>query len=337
MSLPVLICDDSALARKQIARSLPASLNAEIIFAEHGLDALEKLSQHTFRLMFLDLTMPELDGFGTLEAMRQRDINVPVVVVSGDIQPKAKERVFALGAKAFIHKPINHDELKAALRELVQPDALPQIIQPIRTELPILRRRDIYMEVANVAIGRAADALARHFDVFVQLPLPNVNILELGELHMALKDIARHDNVSGVCQGFCGEGIAGEALVLLSDSSVDDLKKLMQAPELIAQDERVIELELLMDVSNILVGSFLNGLGAQADVRFFQSTPVLLGQHISIDSVIESTTGVFHKTMTFEVSYNIEGTSIRCDLLFMFVDESLPLLNNKLAYLMEDF
>ncbi|MFA0521894.1 response regulator, partial [Vibrio sp. 10N.222.55.E8] len=75
--------------------------------------------------------------------------------------------------------------------------------------------RDIYMEVANVAIGRAADALARHFDVFVHLPLPNVNIFEVSELHMALRDLANNDQVSGVCQGFSGEGIAGEALVLL--------------------------------------------------------------------------------------------------------------------------
>ncbi len=80
------------------------------------------------------------------------------------------------------------------------------------------------MEVANVSIGRAADALARHFDVFVHLPLPNVNIFEVTELHMALEDLAQNDQVSGVCQGFSGEGIAGEALVLLSDSIFLTLK-----------------------------------------------------------------------------------------------------------------
>ncbi|WP_045483331.1 response regulator [Vibrio owensii] len=334
MSFPVLICDDSALARKQMARSLPATLNADVTFAIHGKNALEELAQKEFKLMFLDLTMPEMDGFETLENMKRLGIQTPVVVVSGDIQPKAKERVFALGAKAFIQKPIGKDELKATLRELIEPNDRPQVITPTTIELPILRRRDIYMEVANVSIGRAADALARHFDVFVQLPLPNVNIFEVSELHMALRDLASHDNVSGVCQGFCGEGIAGEALVILSDSSVSDLKKLMKVP---ADSEELEELELLMDISNILVGSFLNGLGEQSEVRFFQSSPVLLGQHISIDSIIESTTGAFSRTMTFEVSYNIEGTSIRCDLLFMFVDESLPLLDNKLSYLMEDF
>ncbi|MET1308754.1 response regulator [Vibrio parahaemolyticus] len=334
MSFPVLICDDSALARKQMARSLPATLNPDITFAIHGKNALEELAQKEFKLMFLDLTMPEMDGFETLENMQRLGNKTPVVVVSGDIQPKAKERVFALGAKAFIQKPIAKDELKNALKELIEPEPRPFIITPSVIELPILRRRDIYMEVANVSIGRAADALARHFDVFVQLPLPNVNIFEVSELHMALRDLASHDNVSGVCQGFCGEGIAGEALVILSDSSVSDLKKLMKVP---ADSEELEELELLMDISNILVGSFLNGLGEQSEVRFFQSPPVLLGQHISIDSIIESTTGAFKRTMTFEVSYNIEGTSIRCDLLFMFVDESLPLLDNKLAYLMEEF
>ncbi|WP_025536964.1 response regulator [Vibrio parahaemolyticus] len=334
MSFPVLICDDSALARKQMARSLPATLNPDITFAIHGKNALEELAQKEFKLMFLDLTMPEMDGFETLENMQRLGNKTPVVVVSGDIQPKAKERVFALGAKAFIQKPIAKDELKNALKELIEPEPRPLIITPSVIELPILRRRDIYMEVANVSIGRAADALARHFDVFVQLPLPNVNIFEVSELHMALRDLASHDNVSGVCQGFCGEGIAGEALVILSDSSVSDLKKLMNVP---ADSEELEELELLMDISNILVGSFLNGLGEQSEVRFFQSPPVLLGQHISIDSIIESTTGAFKRTMTFEVSYNIEGTSIRCDLLFMFVDESLPLLDNKLAYLMEEF
>ena len=334
MSFPVLICDDSALARKQMARSLPATLNADVTFAIHGKNALEELAQKEFKLMFLDLTMPEMDGFETIENMKRLGIQTPVVVVSGDIQPKAKERVFALGAKAFIQKPIGKDELKATLKELIEPNDRPQVITPTKIELPNLRRRDIYMEVANVSIGRAADALARHFDVFVQLPLPNVNIFEVSELHMALRDLASHDNVSGDCQGFCGEGIAGEALVILSDSSVSDLKKLMKVP---ADSEELEELELLMDISNILVGSFLNGLGEQSEVRFFQSSPVLLGQHISIDSIIESTTGAFSRTMTFEVSYNIEGTSVRCDLLFMFVDESLPLLDNKLSYLMEDF
>ena len=188
MTIPVLICDDSALARKQMARAIPTSLNAEVTFAVHGLDALEKLNEQDFKLMFLDLTMPELDGYGTLEAIRDQGIDINVIVVSGDIQPKAQERVLGLGAKAFLKKPVDKTLLLETLKSLSlnkSDDDDFTTIQRIVT--PKLRRRDIYLEVANVAIGRAADSLARHFDVFVHLPLPNVNLFELSELHMTLK------------------------------------------------------------------------------------------------------------------------------------------------------
>ncbi|GEK13603.1 response regulator [Aliivibrio fischeri] len=333
MAISILICDDSALARKQLSRVIPASWGANIEFAQHGWEAIHKLEANTFDILFLDLTMPELDGYGTLEEIQKRNIAISTVVVSGDIQPKAQQRVAELGAKAFIKKPLDKATLISTLQNIgIQPEKPAsyqvQSVQPIQ-----LRRRDVYLEVANVAIGRAADSLARHFDVFVHMPLPNVNLFEMSELQMTLRHLATNEHMSGVCQGFSGEGIAGEALILLSDSSVSDLLTLMDYPE---SDDASLELELLMDVSNILVGAFLKGIGEQAEVRFFQSAPVLLGQHISIDSVVESTKGTFNRIMAFEVSYNIDGTQIKCDMLLMIVDESLPILDNKLAYLLDD-
>ena len=52
-------------------------------------------------LIFLDLTMPEMDGYGVLETLKRR-VRSKVIVVSGDIQPEAHERVMALGALDFI-------------------------------------------------------------------------------------------------------------------------------------------------------------------------------------------------------------------------------------------
>ncbi|MGF1906470.1 MULTISPECIES: response regulator [Aliivibrio] len=333
MAISILICDDSALARKQLARVIPQSWGANIQFAMHGWDAINQLESSSFDLLFLDLTMPELDGYGTLEEINSRHIKTQVIVVSGDIQPKAQEKVLALGARAFIKKPVDKATLLSTLKSLHITPERPQSYVPVQVNNAQLRRRDVYLEVANVAIGRAADSLARHFDVFVNMPLPNVNLFEMSELQMTLRHLASNEHMSGVCQGFSGEGIAGEALVLLSDSSVSDLTKLMDYPE---TDSDSLELELLMDVSNILVGAFLKGIGEQAEVRFFQSAPVLLGQHVSVDSVVESTKGTFNKIMSFEVSYNIDGTDIKCDMLLMIVDESLPILDNKLAYLLDD-
>ena len=62
-------------------------------------------------VMFLDLTMPELDGVGVLEALKQENINCAVFVISADVQPEMQNKVLNLGAKAFLRKPVNGDIL----------------------------------------------------------------------------------------------------------------------------------------------------------------------------------------------------------------------------------
>lgn len=112
MALPILICDDSSFARKQMKRALPAGWDVDVTFAGNGLEGLEAIRAGKGEVVFLDLTMPELDGYGVLEQIRKEDLPAMVIVVSGDIQPDAQERVQKLGAMAFIKKPI--DQQKAA-------------------------------------------------------------------------------------------------------------------------------------------------------------------------------------------------------------------------------
>lgn len=113
----VLICDDSNMARKQMARALPESWPVEIIFAHNGEEAIAHIKEHQFEIMFLDLTMPVMDGYQTLEAIRKDDLPIMVIVVSGDIQPEAQERVKKLGAIDFIKKPVDKERIAAVLTE----------------------------------------------------------------------------------------------------------------------------------------------------------------------------------------------------------------------------
>lgn len=115
MSLSILICDDSSFARKQMARSLPADLDAEISFASNGEEALQAINDGKGELLFLDLTMPVLDGFETLKEIRKNDLNSMVVVVSGDVQPEAYEEVIANGALDFIKKPASKEKIREVL------------------------------------------------------------------------------------------------------------------------------------------------------------------------------------------------------------------------------
>jgi two-component system chemotaxis response regulator CheY len=111
MGIPLLICDDSNMARKQVARSLPADWDVDITFAANGVEGLQAIREGKGEVTFLDLTMPEMDGFGVLERVFKEGLNAMVVVISGDIQPEARERVKNLGAIEFIKKPINKEKL----------------------------------------------------------------------------------------------------------------------------------------------------------------------------------------------------------------------------------
>ncbi len=115
MAIPLLICDDSNMARKQVARSLPEGWEVDVTFAGDGAEALAAIRAGKGEMVFLDLTMPELDGYAVLEAVRKEDLKSVVIVISGDIQPEAHQRVKALGALDFIRKPVDKQKLRHVL------------------------------------------------------------------------------------------------------------------------------------------------------------------------------------------------------------------------------
>lgn len=117
MSIPLLICDDSNMARKQVARSLPDGWDVDITYATNGLEGLEAIRQGKGEMVFLDLTMPEMDGYGVLENVFNEGLNAVVIVISGDIQPEARDRVMKLGAVDFIKKPVNKEKLVNVLND----------------------------------------------------------------------------------------------------------------------------------------------------------------------------------------------------------------------------
>ena len=91
----ILICDDSAFARKQMARALPTDWLTTLHYAENGQQGLEQILSGHGDLVFLDLTMPVMDGYQVLQALQDQGIHTRVVVVSGDIQPEARRQVMA--------------------------------------------------------------------------------------------------------------------------------------------------------------------------------------------------------------------------------------------------
>jgi two-component system, chemotaxis family, chemotaxis protein CheY len=116
MPIPLLICDDSNMARKQVARSLPEGWEVDITYATNGKEGLQAIREGKGDIVLLDLTMPEMDGYQVLEAVKTEALNAMIIVISGDIQPDAHHRVTKLGAIAFIQKPISPEKLHDVLR-----------------------------------------------------------------------------------------------------------------------------------------------------------------------------------------------------------------------------
>lgn len=111
MTISILICDDSNMARKQLKRVLPKGWADNSQLVKNGQEALEVLRTQKIDLLFLDLTMPVLDGFSVLEIMQVEDMKINTIVISADIQSEAKKRVGAAGALDFIRKPVSEDTL----------------------------------------------------------------------------------------------------------------------------------------------------------------------------------------------------------------------------------
>jgi two-component system, chemotaxis family, chemotaxis protein CheY len=112
----VLIVDDSRLARMTLRRALPPSLSTEIVEAANGDEAIRCVESSRVDLMFLDLTMPDRDGYQVLKILQDSGRTPPTIVVSADVQVLAADRVLQLGALAFLKKSIKPEELTDVLQ-----------------------------------------------------------------------------------------------------------------------------------------------------------------------------------------------------------------------------
>ncbi len=332
MTTPVLICDDSSFARKQMARALPKNWDIEVSYAANGAEALDLIRKGKGDILFLDLNMPVMDGYQTLEGILKEDLPTMSIVVSGDIQPEAMQRVKRLGALEFIKKPVDGEYIDRILNSygisFEQSDSTNNN-REINEEIDL---DDSYQELANVAMGRAADLLARLLDAFVVMPVPNVKHIEINELEMAMQHIKSDDAIAAVCQGFIGSGVAGEALLIFNETSYTDIAQLMKYD---GEINETAQLELLMDISSVLCNACLNGIADQLDIKFSLGHPMVIGQHIHFDDILSGSATQWKQILTIEMGYKIENRNINCDLLLLITEDSIDSLNERVSHLLE--
>lgn len=114
----IAVLDDEPEMRKALRRLLLCCKFTVEEFAS-GEDFLASLASHQPDCLLLDLQMPGVNGFGVLQAFQSRHIHVPVVVITAHDEPGTAERVSALGASAYLKKPVDRVTLLAAIETAV--------------------------------------------------------------------------------------------------------------------------------------------------------------------------------------------------------------------------
>src|ERR1700758_5872808 len=118
----VLIVDDNEDNRFTLSMRLEACGYDNIVTAENGREALEKMRKRPVDLVLLDIMMPELDGYGVLEELRTDPAlrDVPVVMISAIEDINSVVRCIELGATDYLTKPFNPVLLKARVDSCIE-------------------------------------------------------------------------------------------------------------------------------------------------------------------------------------------------------------------------
>jgi EAL domain-containing protein (putative c-di-GMP-specific phosphodiesterase class I) len=115
----VLLAEDDEQVRRPLGRSLSAA-GYDVVAVENGRQAIEQLRETPFDVIVSDIAMPEMDGIQLLRAIRERDADVPVVLVTGAPDVATAMQAVRLGALLYLTKPVDLEEIKHVLARAVR-------------------------------------------------------------------------------------------------------------------------------------------------------------------------------------------------------------------------
>ena len=110
----ILIIDDERVILDAVSRIVSAEeIKADV--ETNALNALKMLSQKKYSLVLCDILMPEMNGFSVLEEIQNRNLNIPVIMITGYSTVENAVNSLYKGAIDFISKPFTFEELKSAI------------------------------------------------------------------------------------------------------------------------------------------------------------------------------------------------------------------------------
>jgi len=201
----VLVVDDNRSNRLKMSLAAK-NLGYTAIAAENGLVALEKLSQHNFDLVLLDIEMPELDGFGVLTQMVENPqlSDIPVIVISAAGEMENIVRAIELGAEDFLPKNFEKVLFRARVESCIEKKKLNDQRNAYLLEIRQEKKRvddllrSTLPEAAIEELKSTAAVIPRRHENVVVLMADVVNFTQFCDTHPPEEAVSRlQDLVNG--------------------------------------------------------------------------------------------------------------------------------------------
>jgi len=185
MPIRLLVCDDHEVVRKGIRFLIKPEMDIQIVAeAKDGMEALRLTQETQPDVALLDVVMPLLDGFATLQRIRVEHPGVKVVIYSGFSNSTFSSRATALGASAFVHKEAPFSQLVETIRHAAAGKLIPN------------RDRTRRNAGASIASGGEVEIDApltqRESEVLVKLTEGLTNKQIATELHISYETVKEH-------------------------------------------------------------------------------------------------------------------------------------------------
>lgn len=160
----VLVVDDDPVVGKSFNRVLSKEKGYVVITAENAAEALDKLREQEYDLVFTDIKMPGMDGVELAERVKARRPWTPVVIVTGYGTTANEQRARALGVSAFLNKPLSP--------EMIEQSTNDALLHPMpRTEATAVQE-----EVAPIAKVESTAAPSHLKNVALLLAAPFIGL-----------------------------------------------------------------------------------------------------------------------------------------------------------------
>jgi two-component system chemotaxis response regulator CheY len=117
-----LVVEDSPTMRQLIVFALRRIRGLEVVEADDGVDALRKMAASKLDIILTDINMPIMDGLKLVKRVRSDEAlkQIPIIIITTEGAEEDRQRALALGANAYITKPIQAPQVIAKVKELLK-------------------------------------------------------------------------------------------------------------------------------------------------------------------------------------------------------------------------